>query len=342
MAFAGNPGNPGHGGPYDAGRDGGLPLDSFTRSCPPGWRPGQTSYPLRRYRQLLSLWWRQADLQEFQVGPAMAGRLRGAAFQVAMSMSMERYDLALQHFRVYAGDELLSCASDAGFVDPHGQNIPPQDAGARILIRRLELEFGVQPQDQSIAALDAFFGLQRGSLSLGDYLTMWRLTFDEAATQSGLQINNIGKSYLMMRASGLSERAKHDFRLQVGGDLNRFEDLMGIISRFSNNDSQAVAQTIPQMTKTFWSDGGDFYPDEAYWLGGDSWHDDVGWYDEWDCDPSSVWWSWEDESDWHDVSYEWDGTWDDVEWPTSDNPSPTTPVADDAVGSSPAPDVEEF
>ena len=56
-------------------------------------------------------------------------------------------------------------------------------------------------QDQQIASLDAFFNLTRGSLSLSDYLTMWRLCYDEAEQHAGLQMNNVAKSYLMLRAS---------------------------------------------------------------------------------------------------------------------------------------------
>eukprot|EP00959_Pyramimonas_sp_CCMP1952_P089633 1875217-Pyramimonas_sp.AAC.1 len=54
-----------------------LPLDSFTRSTPPGWVTGIKRYPIRRYAQLLKLWWLQTDLHEEQWGPAVCGRLRG-------------------------------------------------------------------------------------------------------------------------------------------------------------------------------------------------------------------------------------------------------------------------
>ena len=131
--------------------------------------------------------------------------------------------------------------------------------------------------------------------------------FDEATTQSGLHINEIGKSYLMMRASGLSERAKHDFRLQVGGDLSRFEELITIISRFSSNDSQAHASTLPVMAKNYYGDG-DWFSDE--WAHQDHWVDDGSWAsDGWDDDGSSgSWWTGWDDDDWQDVS--WDDGYD--------------------------------
>ena len=65
-----------------------MPLDTFSRNVPPGWRPGVARYPIRRYKQLLSLWWMQTELPEHQCGAAIAGRLRGTAFQYAFSLSL--------------------------------------------------------------------------------------------------------------------------------------------------------------------------------------------------------------------------------------------------------------
>ena len=67
-----------------------LPLDTFTRSTPPGWMPNVVRYPFRRYIQLMKLWWLQTDCAEDRMGPAIAGRLKGAAFQFAMSLSALR------------------------------------------------------------------------------------------------------------------------------------------------------------------------------------------------------------------------------------------------------------
>ena len=36
----------------DETREGGLPLNQFTKNCPPGWRPGQPKYPIQLYIQL--------------------------------------------------------------------------------------------------------------------------------------------------------------------------------------------------------------------------------------------------------------------------------------------------
>ena len=74
--------------------------------------------------QLLRLWWRQTDIQEHQVGPIMVGRLRGAAFQLAMSLRQLRYDPDQQVVREYSEEELLAQPSDLGHVAPNGDPIP--------------------------------------------------------------------------------------------------------------------------------------------------------------------------------------------------------------------------
>ena len=70
-----------------------MPLDSFSKSTPPGWAPKVKKYPFRRYAQLLRLWQLQKDLAEEAIGPAICGRLTGVAFQFALSLSAERLDL---------------------------------------------------------------------------------------------------------------------------------------------------------------------------------------------------------------------------------------------------------
>ena len=93
------------------------------------------------------------------------------------------------------GDELLAQLSHDAWTHPTtGEVFPAAGAGATVLMNALQETFGVNLQDQSIVALDGFFYHQRGQLSFSDYLTMWRMVYDEAHTHSGLVINDIGKS----------------------------------------------------------------------------------------------------------------------------------------------------
>ena len=68
---------------------GGLPLDPFTTATPPGWRPGITHYPFRRFKERLELWCHSTDKPVSQQGPALAGRLSGRPFNLAMALQLE-------------------------------------------------------------------------------------------------------------------------------------------------------------------------------------------------------------------------------------------------------------
>ena len=155
----------------DSTSTGGLPLDSFTKAVPPGWRPGVAQYPMRRYVQLIRLWWRQTDVTENAAGPAMAGRLRGAAFQIANGLHAMRLDLVTGVVREMVGDELLAQPSHEAWQNPaNGEQHPAEAAGATLLLNALTAEFGIQQQEMNIQSLDAFFYHHRGNLSLSDYL----------------------------------------------------------------------------------------------------------------------------------------------------------------------------
>ena len=128
---------------------GGLPLDEFTKSTPPGWRPGLAKYPYRKYLQKLKLWWRQTDLSESQCGPAIAGRLQGGPFQIANRLRQTRVDLITLVSRDFLGDELLAQPSNEEVKDPSTGTVlvPAQAAGASILVERLTADFGVHDDD---------------------------------------------------------------------------------------------------------------------------------------------------------------------------------------------------
>ena len=71
------------------------------------------------------------------------------------------------------GDKLLAQGSHPDWTDPNtGMQHPAEPAGATLLMRELDREFGVGIQELNIQALDAFFLLQRANLSLGDFLTL--------------------------------------------------------------------------------------------------------------------------------------------------------------------------
>ena len=252
---------------------GGLPLDVFTRQTPPGWRPGLPKYPLRRYTQLMKLWWRQTDMPEPSVGPAMTGRLRGAAFQLAFSLRANRLDTTTGTRREMVGDELLSQPSHDDWSDALGVLHPAEPAGGALLMGALQAEFGLHQQDMIVVSLDALFAHSRDGQSLSEYVTYWRLCLDEAAEHSGLRMINVGKIYLLLKAVGLGDNMKQDFLMQIGGDLDRFEELAGMMNRFSKKETRAHASSLPAMAGQYWT-GHDFLWEQDYYDDYNGWYDD--------------------------------------------------------------------
>ena len=69
---------------------GGLPLEEFTSKVPPGWQPGVDSYPFKKFLQKLELWSCSCDCQlgDGKMVPVVAGRLKGDAYDIALSFAL--------------------------------------------------------------------------------------------------------------------------------------------------------------------------------------------------------------------------------------------------------------
>ena len=72
--------------PRSDDRSGGIPLDEWTKGCPPGWQPGLDWYPLKLYLDKLKLWWRVTPEPEEAIGPIVAGRLKKGAQTLALKL----------------------------------------------------------------------------------------------------------------------------------------------------------------------------------------------------------------------------------------------------------------
>ena len=69
---------------------GGLPLDEYTKGCPPGWKENMKQYPFRLYLEKLRLWNRMTDCDEVAKGATIVGRLKGKAYTSAMKLKITR------------------------------------------------------------------------------------------------------------------------------------------------------------------------------------------------------------------------------------------------------------
>ena len=80
--------------------------------------------------------------------------------------------------------------------DPQaGPLVPARNSGAWHLARHLAEEYALHDQDLNIISLETFFEYRRENLGLADYLTQFRLYYDEAEELGGLVLNHVAKSY---------------------------------------------------------------------------------------------------------------------------------------------------
>ena len=159
----------------------GLPLDQYTKACPPGWRLGLAHYPLKRFLDLLRLWYRLTDFDNTQVGPAVAGRLQGRPFTLATEMTIRKQDGT-----ELTGDAALAHPGEAAGVG----GVPAATlSGLQSLIRTLQNKYGTESQDQQAQDINDFLDLRRGRHSLLEYLIEFDHRYDHDRTSSGLTIN---------------------------------------------------------------------------------------------------------------------------------------------------------
>eukprot|EP00435_Cladocopium_sp_Y103_P056006 s391_g18.t1 len=281
------------------GTSGNLPLQEFRREIPPGWSPGDTSYPLKLYMEKLQLWYKTTTLEDEVVGPMVAGRLHGRAAKVAMSLRVPRPDGSYD-----VGPEALSRLSVDEVVDPaSGQVIQqPIASGVQYLITALRQTFGQQDQDLATNALDKFFSLSRTSqkMTLAEYSVEFDVRYDEAHDRAGLQLNDVGKFYIWFKHSGLAPKTVDDIKLQVGGDYTRFQDARSLALRMSPNHPSSEADIFYED----WADDihydGD-YDDDAWWYGYGGYEDDETYWDDYDQyydDYEDGHYYWDDEYGW--------------------------------------------
>ena len=79
-----------------------LPLDEFTRSLPPGWKPGLHRYTFKQYEQLVKLWWRSKNVDDAAVAAILiASRLHDMPRRRALNFRANRNGVD------YVGDDAL-------------------------------------------------------------------------------------------------------------------------------------------------------------------------------------------------------------------------------------------
>jgi hypothetical protein len=151
------------------------------------------AYPLKVYLDRVRMWYRVWDGADESVGPMLAGRLRGRAQKIAMNLRLVNplgeYDVGDAALVRLSVDEVLDPLT--GQVIQHA--IP---SGVQALLNALRSAFGEAEQLQATKAMETFFEFKRGRLPLPEWSVQWQLNYEEAVDHSGLEVNQVAKTYL--------------------------------------------------------------------------------------------------------------------------------------------------
>ena len=251
---------------------------------PPGWRPGDSNYPLKKYLEKLELWNHITDVEPEKIAPLAAGRLQGRVHTLALGLTITKQDGS-----VLRGLPALAFTGERAAAGPNGQALAATPSGLQALTALLQRKYGATDQDQQSIDLDDFLDLRRGRHTLQDYLIEFEHRYDKAGSSSGLVINDVGRSHMLLKYCQIDGRTAQ-IMLLVNHNLARYDDIFGHLSRIAKSDS------VPGVSSntTFAGDVGPSdeasYPEQPY-------EDDE--YD------------WDDEEDWWPEDYEEEDWWDE-------------------------------
>ncbi|CAE7218696.1 unnamed protein product [Symbiodinium sp. CCMP2592] len=274
----------------------GIPLHEYRRDVPPGWGPNLPDYSLKTFFERLKMWYRLYDGPDETVGPLVAGRLVGKAQKLALALRLPRPD-----GQVDIGSDALVRLPVDEVRDPANPQVILQHSivsGIQALCNKLRETFGHTDQEMAQKSLESLFELRRGKLTLQEYAVEFDTRMEEAHERAGLEMNEVAHYYFFFKNSGLPQRLMDDIRLQVHGDLRRYQEARSLALRLSTKNEG----------ETFYQDddlGGDTMADRESW--DSSWWSD-GWdeyYDESLYDHSS----WYGEDDYYGEDEEQDGQW---------------------------------
>ena len=203
-----------------------IPLTEFTRSIPPGWKPGLHNYPFKQYTKLLRLWWRSKNIDEDPVAAIIvAGRLQGTAHRRALNFRITRD--GTEHI----ADNALVLPADHD-IPNHGDERP---SGFTVFLAALAAEFGLHEQDATTKALDDFFECKRSGDML-TYISDFQHVYEEAHDSAQLTVNDVCLSYLLLRGCGLPTAKIDDIKLKVNGDMSQYRQILALLTRLAKQE----------------------------------------------------------------------------------------------------------
>ena len=117
-----------------------------------------------------------------------------------------------------------------------------------------------------MAALHSFVDLYRGNQSMEDFQSVHDLAWTDAREQGGFDMDDVGKTFFLLRSAQLSGRQLFVIRMRVDGDLSRYREIQQLLSRMYCDTKKTQAATVPAMAGTpvhFLGDVDGFYDAES-------------------------------------------------------------------------------
>ena len=156
---------------------------------------------------------------------------------------------------------------------------------------------------------------RRGRMAFSEFSIEFDMRLEEATTRAGFEINDVAKFYLFFKAAQLPVKLVDDIKLQIQGDLRRFQEARALALRLvhraqENHDSYLMGDEEDE-----WEDSWD-----DAWYGESYWQDDFEhWPDEWP-EEAEAW-----EQSWYDEEY-----YGEEEYYDAESREPSEPLATSA------------
>ena len=273
------------------GQNAGLALENYTKSTPPGWRPGIAGYPFRLYVQRMRLWYRITELSSSACGPAAIGRLSGRPY----SLILETLRLTTQEGEVLQGDAALAFEGQAAIAAaPATADTPAVTAqpevlnGMEAMLQLLAKWYSAPDQSTSQSAIDMFESFERSQgMSLLSYLLEFETRLDMAKTMAGYSINQVALTSKLLKGAHLPRDRKDHILWKVEGDYTKYEEIRQLLMQMAK---LSVQPGLP---------GADGYQSKH------SYHTGADWEWEYDTDGNPIYygnedWSYDDDEWWYD------------------------------------------
>ena len=168
------------------------------------------------------------DLRQNQIGPAIAGRLKGRAFHLAMALSIT----CPRTGNTMSGDEALAFEGYAAEYDPAGNILPGADSGVKQLLDIFRAKYGAEEQKVSTRAIDTFGELYRHDrMTLLEYLNGFDYRYSQAEQLPNYAINATGRTHRLLKGARVHKDMIDIVLSKVDYDKTRFDDIYNLLMK---------------------------------------------------------------------------------------------------------------